>query len=116
MASLTYDEILEAAVKILLFVDRGITVHFSKDSIRIRFPTTRKLAEYLKTPHYYVLPYFATMEKEDIITRVERVGISTTKQGSKKLIEIMATKYKEETVSIFGTTLFSEIKKQVMAY
>ena len=115
MTSLTYDEIFEAAIKILLFIDRGITVHFSKDDVRIKFPTTRKLSEYLKIPHYYVLPYFATMEKEDFITRVERVGIFTTKQGSKKLIGMMVAKYREELEAIFGKALFEDIQKQVMA-
>ena len=115
MASLNYDEIFEAAAKIMLCIDQSITMHFTPNAVRIQLPTTRKLAEYLQMPHYYVLPYFATMEKEDIITRVERVGISTTKKGSKKLIEIMATKYKEETESILGTTFFVEIQKQVLA-
>jgi DNA-binding transcriptional regulator YhcF (GntR family) len=114
MTALTDDEIFEAAIQIMVFIDRSITIHFSKDSIRIRFPTTRKLAEHLQTPHYYVLPYFATMEKDGLIKRVERVGISTTMQGSRKLIELMATKYKEKTEAIIGTALFEEIQKRVM--
>ena len=98
----------------MLLEDRSITVHFSKDSIYIRFPTTRKLADHLETPHYYVLPYFATMEKEGLINRVERVGISTTNAGSRKLIELMVSKYKKEMEEIIGTALFEEIQKRVM--
>ncbi len=114
MTVLTDDGIFEAAIQIMLFKDRSITIHFSKDSIRIRFPTTRKLADHLQTPHYYVLPYFAMMEKDGLIKRVERVGISTTMQGSRKLIELMVNHYKKETEAIIGTTLFNEIQKRVM--
>lgn len=115
MTTLTEDGIFEAAIKIMLFEDHSITIHFSKSTVRVRFPTTRKLADHLKTPHYYVLPYFAMMEKDGLIKRVERVGISTTQAGSRKLIELMATtKYKEKTEAVIGTTLFEEIQKRVM--
>jgi DNA-binding transcriptional regulator YhcF (GntR family) len=114
MTSLTYDEIFEAAAQIMLFIDRSITINFTLGAVRIRFPTTRKLAEHLQMPHYYVLPYFATMEKEDMIIRVERVGISTTKQGSRKLIELIASKYKKETEAILGASLFNELQQRVI--
>ncbi len=111
---LTQDELFEAAVQIMLFVDHAITIRFSKNAFRIRFPTTRKLATHFQVPHYYVLPYFATMEKEKLIKREERVGISTTMNGSRKLIDIMVTKYKKETEAILGTSLFNEIQKRAM--
>ncbi|MCK5587520.1 MAG: hypothetical protein KAI34_02190 [Candidatus Lokiarchaeota archaeon] len=111
---LTQDELFEAAVQIMLFVDHAITIRFSKNAFRIRFPTTRKLATHFQVPHYYVLPYFATMEKEKLIKREERVGISTTMNGSRKLIDIMVTKYKKETETILGTSLFNEIQKRAM--
>jgi DNA-binding transcriptional regulator YhcF (GntR family) len=114
MTALTDDEIFDAAIQIMLFIDRSVTIHFSKNTIQIRFPTTRKLAEHLQIPHYYVLPYFATMEKDNLIIRVERVGISTTQAGSQKLIELMATKYKEKTEDVIGTALFEEIQRRVM--
>jgi DNA-binding transcriptional regulator YhcF (GntR family) len=114
MTALTENSIFEAAIKIMLLEDNSITIHFSKNTIRIRFPTTRKLADHLRTPHYYVLPYFAMMEKDGLIKRVERVGISTTQAGSRKLIELMATKYKEKTEAVMGTALFEEIQKRVM--
>ena len=114
MTALTEDDILEAAIKIMLLEDHSVTIHFSKNSVRIRFPTTRKLADHLQTPHYYVLPYFAMMEKDGLITRVERVGISTTQTGSRKLIELMATKYEEKIKAVMGTALFEEIQKRVM--
>ncbi len=111
---LTQDELFEAAVQIMLFVDHAITIRFSKNAFRIRFPTTRKLATHFQVPHYYVLPYFATMEKEKLIKREERVGISTTMNGSRNLIDIMVTKYKKETETILGTSLFNEIQKRAM--
>jgi DNA-binding transcriptional regulator YhcF (GntR family) len=106
-------EIFEAAVQLMLRVDRCITIHFFADSIAIQFPTTRKLADYLKVPHYYILPFFAMMEKDGLITRVERVGISTTQKGTRKLIEQMATKYKEQTEELLGRALFSELQKRI---
>lgn len=114
MRLLNIEEIFEAAIQILLFFDKCITVNFTRNAICIRLPTTRKLAEHLKIPHYYMLPYFATLEKEKLITRVERVGISTTKQGSKKLIELMTAKYKKETETILGPTLFKTLQQRIM--
>ena len=97
----------------MLSVDRCITIHFIDGSIAIQFPTTRKLAEYLNVPHYYILPYFAMMEKEGFITRVERVGISTTLKGTRKLIEQMATTYREQTEELLGRELFIELQKRI---
>ncbi|MDD2666296.1 MAG: hypothetical protein PHD13_02525 [Methanocellales archaeon] len=106
-------DIFEAAVKIMLSVDKCITIHFTDGSIAIRFPTTRKLAEYLEVPHYYILPYFAMMEKDGLITRVERVGISTTLKGTLKLIKKMATEYREQTEELLGSELFTELQKRI---
>ena len=113
MTIITADEIFEKAIEIMLFKNQ-ITFHFSENAVLIRFPTTRSLADKLQTPHYYVLPYFAMMEKDGLITREERVGISTTMKGSKKLIELMITKYKVKTEKVIGKTLFEEIQKRVM--
>jgi DNA-binding transcriptional regulator YhcF (GntR family) len=111
MISLSHDEIFETAIKIMLFLERRITVSFVKNSISIRFPTTRKLAEFLNMPHYYVLPHFATMERDNLITRVERVGISTTNKGSKKLIELLSSKYKNEVKQIIDEELLIKLQK-----
>ena len=114
MEALSEADIFEAAVKILLSVDRCITVHFIAGAIAIQFPTTRKLADFLNIPHYYILPHFAIMEKEGLISRVERVGISTTPKGTRKLIELMAsTMYREQTEELLGRELFSELQKRI---
>ncbi len=113
MVSLSEAEIIEAAVQIMLSVDRCITIHVIEHSIAIHFPTTRKLADYLNVPHYYILPYFAMMEQDGLITRVERVGISTTQKGTRKLIEQMVTKYKEQTEELLGHELFIALQKKI---
>jgi DNA-binding transcriptional regulator YhcF (GntR family) len=78
----------------------------------MKFPTTRRLAEFLDVPHYYVLPYFAMMEQEELVTRAERVGILTTAKGSRKMIELMQTKYPKETDEILGSVIFEGILKK----
>ena len=77
MAALSIDTLFDAAIRIQV-MERSISLTFTENSVRIKFPTTRRLAEFLDVPHYYILPYFAMMEEEELITRAERVGILTT--------------------------------------
>ncbi|WAC04701.1 MAG: hypothetical protein OS112_09600 [Methanoregula sp.] len=111
MVALSVDVLFDAAVRIQL-LERSITISFSKDTIRIKFPTTRRLAEFLEVPHYYVLPYFAMMEQEELVTRAERIGILTTAKGSRKMIGVMKAQYEEDVVGIIGHTIFTEITKK----
>jgi DNA-binding transcriptional regulator YhcF (GntR family) len=112
MAALSVDILFDAAIRIQL-AERSITLTFAQDTIRIKFPTTRRLAEFLDVPHYYVLPYFAMMEQEELVTRAERVGILTTAKGSRKMIEQMQNKYVKETEDILGTSFFQEIVRKI---
>ena len=112
MAVLSVDVLFDAAVRIQL-VERSISITFAQDKIRIKFPTTRRLAEFLEVPHYYVLPYFAMMEQEELVTRAERVGILTTAKGSRKMINLMREKYLQETEDILGISVFQEIIKKI---
>jgi DNA-binding transcriptional regulator YhcF (GntR family) len=112
MAILSVDALFDAAVRIQL-AEKMISITFVQDAIRIKFPTTRRLAEFLEVPHYYVLPYFAMMEQEDLVTRAERVGILTTAKGSRKMINLMREKYLRETENILGTPVFQEIIKKI---
>jgi len=105
-----HDEIIDAAIRILLKEDRQITISFSPGGISIRFPTTRKLAEYLDTPHYYVLPRFGAMERDGLITRVERVGISTTPAGTKEILRLMAERYREHAEEILGREVLQALQ------
>jgi hypothetical protein len=109
MQSLTIDAIFEAAIRIQVGEEGNLSVLFSGDTRSIRFPTTRRLAEYLGMPHYYVLPYFAMMEEQALVTRAERVGVMTTPEGTRKFLEMMAAKYREEAERILGKEVFAEL-------
>ena len=113
MAALSIDVLFDAAIRIQIAAG-SITLTFTQESIRIKFPTTRRLAEFLEVPHYYVLPYFAMMEQEELVTRAERVGILTTAKGSRKMIELMQQKYLKETKDILGIPVFLEIAKKIL--
>lgn len=109
MVSLDKETIFEATAQILLEVDHCVTVHYRPEGTSIQFPTTRRLAEYLGVPHYYVLPYFAEMERAGLIRRVERVGISTTPKGTKLLVTRMASHHQAAAVAVIGARTFSEL-------
>jgi DNA-binding transcriptional regulator YhcF (GntR family) len=111
MAALSVDILFDAAIRIQL-LERSITVSFADNTIRMKFPTTRRLAEFLDVQHYYVLPYFAMMEQEELVTRAERVGILTTAKGSRKMIGLMQEKYRKESSEILGAAIFEELLKK----
>ncbi|NTU99639.1 MAG: hypothetical protein HGA55_00745, partial [Methanoregulaceae archaeon] len=77
--------------------------------LSIKFPTTRRLADELGVPHYYVLPYFAMMEQEDLVTRAERVGIMTTQKGSRKYMGMLTASWRDEAASLLGPGILAEI-------
>ena len=80
----------------------------------MRFPTTRRLAEYLKVPHYYILPYFAMMEEQELVTRAERVGILTTSKGTQKIVSVMAELYPQKSADLMGSMIFNEVVRMTM--
>ena len=112
MATLSVDILFDAAIRIQL-TEQSVSITFTKNSIRIKFPTTRRLAEFLEIPHYYVLPYFAMMEQEELVTRAERVGVLTTAKGSRKMMDLMREKYRKETDEILGPVIFDGIVRKV---
>ncbi|MDD1661534.1 MAG: hypothetical protein LUQ49_03625 [Methanomicrobiales archaeon] len=109
MQALTIDAIFDAALRIQIEEERALSILFTRDAVSLKFPTTRKLAEYLEMPHYYVLPYFAMMEEQELVTRAERVGIMTTPKGTRKILEMMAGKYREAAEAILGQAVFTEL-------
>lgn len=113
MAALTTDTILSAAVRILLEEDRALPLTCSEEEIKVRFPTTRRLAEYLGVPHYYVLPIFAAMEENGLITRTERVGISTTAEGTRRLFQLIQTSHRTEAERILGPELYRAFVQKI---
>ena len=110
-AALSVDILFDAAVRIQL-LQRSITIVFADTTIRMKFLTTRRLEEFLDAQHYYVLPYFAMMEEEELVTRAERVGIITTAKGSRKMIDLMQQKYRAECNEILGASVFDELLKK----
>jgi DNA-binding transcriptional regulator YhcF (GntR family) len=111
MAALSIDTLFDAAIRIQL-LERSISLTFTENTVRIKFPTTRRLAEFLDVPHYYILPYFAMMEEEELITRAERVGIMTTAKGSRKMIALMVETHADEMRKILGPEIFSILTRQ----
>ncbi len=110
MSNRDHDDIIDAAIRILLEEDRQMTISFSPGGIAIRFPTTRRLAEYLGIPHYYVLPQFGAMERDGLITRIERVGISTTPVGTELLLKLMTEHYQVRAEEILGEEIFQALQ------
>lgn len=113
MSDLDLDVLLDAALRIVLTVDKSISLSFTEDAIHIKMPTTRRLADFLEVPHYYVLPLLGMMEKDELITRAERVGIHTTSKGSTLLVTLMNERYKEESEALLGRTVFEELRRRV---
>jgi DNA-binding transcriptional regulator YhcF (GntR family) len=113
MAALTVDLLFDAAVRIQVVEERALNVTYTPDGISIRFPTTRRLAEFLGVPHYYVLPVFGQMEEIGLITRAERVGIMTTAEGSRRFVSVMASRYRKEAQGVLGEPLLSEILARI---
>jgi hypothetical protein len=113
MPALSVDAIFDAAIRIQLGEEKALTLHFSEHRLSVKFPTTRRLAEFLNVPHYYVLPYFAMMEQDQLVTRAERVGIMTTTKGTEKIFSVMNERYHTEASAIFGPELFDHILKRV---
>jgi Mn-dependent DtxR family transcriptional regulator len=115
MSTHEHDDIFEAAAQILLKEDRCVTISFYPGGITIRFPTTRKLAEHLGIPHYYVLPRFGAMERDGLIRRTERVGISTTAAGTERLLAIMAERHGALAEEVLGAGVFTALRARAAA-
>ena len=103
------EESVFAAGRALLLEEGRISLCISSDGIEIKFPATRRIAAYLDVPHYYVLPYFAGMEAGGLLNRVERVGISTTPAGSKKLLTGMSAEETARARTILGPNMLSAL-------
>ena len=111
MAALSIDALFDAAIRIQV-MERSLSLTFTENSVRIKFPTTRRLAEFLDVPHYYILPYFAMMEEDELITRAERVGVLTTAKGSRKMLTLIQESYMKEVAEILGQDIFDHLVKK----
>ncbi len=109
MVALSIDIMYDAVLRIQLLEEHELSVIFSEGGIRIRLPTTRRLAEFLDVPHYYVLPYFGIMEQDALVTRAERVGIMTTPAGTARLLAMMKDRYAAEGEAILGPQVYLDL-------
>lgn len=113
MASLDIPALFVAAAEILIREDRHISVEYFPDEVRIRFPTTRRLARYLDVPHYYVLPVFSMMEEKHLVKREERIGISTTGAGTLLFLETIRETMPDEATALLGKGTIDAIAAKI---
>jgi DNA-binding transcriptional regulator YhcF (GntR family) len=105
MPPLSVPIIIDASARIM--IEEGqFTITFRQDTLSFKLPTTRRLAEFLQVPHYYILPMFAAMEEEALVTRAERVGIMTTPEGTMRMESVLKESYPNESRAILGEVLF----------
>ena len=96
------------AMLALLFVEDGtLGLEFERDAVLIRLPTTRRIAEWLGVPHYYVLPLIGALEADGLLTRAERIGIRTTPQGTRRLFERIDGGYRSAAETLLGAELYA---------
>ncbi|HNX17440.1 MAG TPA: hypothetical protein PKM50_03820 [Methanoregula sp.] len=114
MGALSIDSLFDAAIQILVCQEKSLDICFCEGSVSIKFPTTRRLAEFLDVPHYYILPYFAMMEENNLVTRAERVGIMTTHEGTRKFTRMMSDSYAKEAQALLGEIIFKEIVRAAL--
>ncbi len=112
MAEISADSLFDAAVRILL-LERSIVITFEAgNTIRIKLPITRRVAEFLGIPHYLVLRSFALLEQEEFVIKAERAGIVTTRSGSRRMIRVMQERYRKEVEVILGVQVFEELARR----
>lgn len=81
------DSVIEVILRIIFVEERRLALVFTPDGVLFMLPTTRRIAEQLGIPHYYVLPLIGTLEADGNLTRAERVGIRTTPAGTRCLFD-----------------------------
>ena len=106
MPAPTLDATLDAMLALVLVEDRALGLEFTGDAFLIRLPTTRRIAERLGVPHYYVLPLIGALEADGLLTRAERVGIRTTPDGTRQLFDRIDEGYRNEAETLLGPELY----------
>lgn len=91
MPPLSIGSVIDAILHIIFVEERSLGLVFTPDGVLLRLPTTRRTAERLGVPHYYVLPLIGALEAEGCLTRAERVGIRTTPAGTRRLFDRVDT-------------------------
>lgn len=112
LAGIFADELCDAALRLLL-QEQSFHITFEDgDTIHIKFPATRRLAEFTGIPHYLILRSCAGMEQDKLLVKAERAGTITTSTGSRKLIGLLKDRYLRETEEILGAEIFTELVRK----
>ncbi len=101
------DSVIDAILRIIFVEERSIGLVFTSDGVLLRLPTTRRIAERLDVPHYYVLSLIGVLEAEGTLTRAERVGIRTTVKGTCRLFARVEAGYRTEAETLLGQDLYA---------
>lgn len=105
MAETLSEEIVFSCSRQIMLREGECMVTFLGGNLRLKFPTTRKVADVLGVPHYYVLPFVAGLEEKGLLTRQERIGIFTTLEGTKRFFSEMNVDELHQAQDIFGAFL-----------
>ena len=112
MTALSIDVIFDAAVRIQLREDRFISLNLSRNAIAVKFPTTRRLADFLGVPHYYVLPFFAMMEQDELVCKEVRIALGvaapTPMRAFKAETLLRGRKISDELLDLVSVTAADE--------
>ncbi len=114
MPAPTPDATIDAMLALVLVEDRALGLEFTAEGVLIRLPTTRRIAERLGVPHYYVLPLIGALEADGLLTRAERVGIRTTSAGTRRLFEWIEAGYRDEVVALLGMPLHELVRSRAL--
>ena len=116
MADPSADELFDAIVRLFLF-EHSVIVSFAADaSVRIKIPATRRIADFLKIPHYLVLRSLAIMENDGLVRKEERAGIVTTDAGSRIIIRLLMTRHYTEAEALFGPVILDELARNAKTH
>lgn len=109
MPAPTLDATVDAMLALVLVEDRALGIEFTDSGFLIRLPTTRRIAERLGVPHYYVLPLIGALEADGLLTRAERVGIRTTPDGTRRLFDRIDENYRNEAMALLGPEMYAHL-------
>ncbi len=107
MPSPSIESVIDAILSLLVEDDRSLGLVFTPGGVLLRLPTTRRIAERLGMPHYYVLPLIGVLEAEGLLTRAERVGIQTTPAGTSRLFARIEERHHAGAEALLGPDLYS---------
>ena len=107
------DSVIDAVLHIIFVEERSLGLVFVPDGVLLRLPTTRRTAERLGVPHYYVLPLIGALEAVGDLTRAERVGIRTTPAGTRRLFARVDAAYRAEAEALLGPDLYALLVERI---